>query len=74
MHNCMRGTLIKLCVFVCVCVCVCVCARARYMRTLFLNASVHTKLIGAFAWEQISDFLGKIEKTVHSGAIFPVQP
>ena len=34
----------------------------------------HTKLIGAFAWEQISDILGKIEKTVHSGAIFPVQP
>jgi len=33
----------------------------------------HTKLIGAFAWEQISDFFGKIEKTVQFGAIFRVQ-
>jgi hydroxylamine reductase (hybrid-cluster protein) len=36
--------------------------------------SGHTKLIGAFAREQISDILGKIEKTVHSGAIFPLLP
>ena len=48
-----------------------------FIQNLICNSGLglfHTKLIGAFAWEQISGFLGKIEKTVHSDAIFPVQP
>ena len=39
----------------------------------FSQFQYHTKLTGAFAWEQISDFCGKIGKTVQLGAIFTVQ-
>ena len=43
--------------------------RQRY----FSQFQYHTKLIGAFAWEQIRDFFGKVGKTVQFGAIFGVQ-